>query len=144
MITLTIVGNVVRDAMIRKTDKAKDSAGNPTTFVNFRVAAEKDKTKAAKDGKKNTQYFDVVLTRSFAEAIGQYITSGRKVLVQGPVELESYIRDNKAVYHNVIKNPEHFEFLDSKPVAKNEPEDFTAAEEEPSELDNLSGEDMPF
>ena len=70
---LVLVGNVTRDAE-RKTSKKGD-----TTYTSFSVGVS--------DSKDRSTFFPITVFGKHGEAIAEYITKGRQVLVEGRVTL---------------------------------------------------------
>jgi single-strand DNA-binding protein len=71
MMNITIAGNIGRDAELRRTQDGTQVAG-------FSVAVE---SRAGRE--KSTQWFDVSLWGTRADALAQYLTKGSRVCVSG-------------------------------------------------------------
>lgn len=78
MKTITIAGNVGKDAELRATNSGDKVLG-------FSVAVED----RGKDGKQ-TVWFDVSLWGKRGEAIAQYVTKGSKIAVSGDLTTREY------------------------------------------------------
>ena len=72
---IILVGNVTRDAQ-RHTSKNGD-----VTYTTFRVAVS--------DGKGRTIFFPVTVFGKHGEAVAEYITKGRQLLVEGRIEVRT-------------------------------------------------------
>ena len=70
---ITIVGNATEDAQ-KRTAKSGDA-----TFTTFTVAVS--------DGKENTTFFPVTVFGNSVDAVAQYVTKGREVLVTGRIQV---------------------------------------------------------
>ena len=77
---IILVGNVTRDAQ-RHTSKKGD-----VTYTTFRVAVG--------DSKDRTIFFPVTVFGKHGEAVAEYITKGRQLLVEGRIEASENGRFN--------------------------------------------------
>lgn len=100
-----IIGNLTRDPIVR-TVMSKEL---PTKVANFTVAVNNDRSK---DGK--ATYFRVTVWRGLAEIAEKYLKKGRKVFVQGSVDIHAYVGSNGQAYHDLVLYADKMEFLDSK------------------------------
>lgn len=85
---ITIVGNATKDAQQRQ------SQSGEVTFTTFDVGVS--------DGKERTTYFPIVVFGKQGEAVAQYVTKGRHVLVEGRVQV------NDKGYFSVVANRVQF------------------------------------
>jgi len=125
--TVILVGRLTRDPEVRYTPQGKAVAG-------FAVAV--DRPVAGADGKREADFIDCVAWDKLGETVGNHLTKGRLVAVEGRLQIRSYEakdgtkrRAAEVVCHRV-------QFLDA-------PKKAGAAEPEPSGSDDLP-DDLPF
>lgn len=75
-----LVGNVTKDAKIQKSKKGNIS------FATFSVGA--------KNSKERTSFFPVVIFGNLGESLAPHVTKGRKVLIEGHIEVSDVGRFN--------------------------------------------------
>lgn len=97
MNTVTIIGNLTRDAKVVKTDGGKDLIFN-TVAVNY------------KSGDKERTDF-IPIKKVGSEKFASYLTKGKKVAVTG--RLQSYMKDKQT---HVIVAATRVEFLSKKTI----------------------------
>lgn len=113
---IILIGNLTRDPEVTTTP-------SDVTVAKFSVAvARKFKNK---DGEKEVDYINVVAWRALAENCGRYLEKGKKVAVEGSLQIRSYDdkEGNKRYVTEVIASD--VEFLTPKaqtPQTINEPE----------------------
>ena len=86
---VTLMGNLTRDPEVRQTPTGQ-------SVVSFSLALNR----AYKDQKTNewveaTDYVDVVAWGPLAERVGQYLSKGRRALVQGRLQSRSWEQDGQ-------------------------------------------------
>lgn len=122
MNTLEIIGNLTTDPVM-KTVKVKDV---PTKVTNFSIAVNER-------GREEPTYFRCHAWRGIAETCASFLKKGRKVLIKGPVHLNSYKDSNNSIRYAMDVRIDDLEFLDSKHVS-----------EEPEEIEQLDEDEFPF
>jgi single-stranded DNA-binding protein len=90
-----LVGNVTNDAKIQKSKKGDMS------FATFSVGA--------KNSKDRTSFFPVVVFGKLGESLVSYVSKGRKVLIEGHIEVSDVGRFNivaeRVILGNLPKTP---------------------------------------
>lgn len=84
---IAIVGRLTRDPETRTTNTGK-------TFVNFSVAV--NKTFKGKEGEPDADFFNCKAWGKTAEYVGNYLTKGRMVSVDGRMESRRYEKDGES------------------------------------------------
>ena len=109
-------GRLTADPEIKTTSK--------TAVASFNLAVERD---YKKEGEPNADFFNCVCFGKIAEALGKYVSKGKKILVSGCLQNSSYEKDGVKHYATkVLANK--WEFADGKKSDH-------AAEENPFEAD---------
>jgi len=102
----TTMGNIGKDATLRKVNVN----GVETSVCSFWIAENIKK----RDNTVRTLWHKVTIWRGYAEAMVQYLKSGRHVYVTGTVEAKTYTsKDNRIVPYIDIQASE-IKLLDSK------------------------------
>lgn len=143
---IVLIGRLTRDPELRYT-----ASGHPV--ATFTVAVDRPVPRG-ENGEKQTDFIDIVTWRKVAEQVGQYLTKGRLVALEGRLQIRSYddrngIRRKAAeVVANTVR------FLDGRKQdteAAGAPDDATGAAEAtdtPAEDQVPAGvgaeEDVPF
>lgn len=81
---ITLVGNLVRDPEVM--------TWNDQPNTNFTLAVERY---MGKDNKPVTDFFNVVSWGKLAEVCGSDLSKGKKVLVDGHIQIRSYMKNEK-------------------------------------------------
>lgn len=76
-----IMGRLTRDPELRRTQ-------NGTAVTSFTLAVDRDFKNA--DGKKDTDFIDVVAWRTTAEFVSKYFSKGRMAVVEGRLQLRDW------------------------------------------------------
>lgn len=97
MLQLIATGNLTRDPELRQTSSNK-------SVCNFTIAANRDHKGA--DGKRPTEYIDIVVWEKRAAALAGMLKQGMRVFVKG--EIEGYAYTDK----NGVKHEKHRMILD--------------------------------
>lgn len=105
---LEIIGNLTVDPVMREVN----INNVPTKVTNFSVAVNE---RAPAGVKKDPVYFRVHAWRGLAETCFKYLKKGRKVLVKGPVRMNSYKDTNGAIRYALEVRADDLEFLDANP-----------------------------
>lgn len=103
---VTLMGNLTRDPELRQTPTGQ----NVTSFSLALNRAYKD---ASGEWQEVTDYIDIVCWGPLAERVAQYLSKGRRCLVQGRLQSRSWEQDgNKRSKVEVLAND--VTFLDSR------------------------------
>lgn len=90
------------------------SSGGGLTVANLSVAtSEKWKDKNTGNDTERTEWHNIVYFGKVAEIIGQYVTKGSKVYVEGSLKTEKYDKDGVTHYATKIMGRD-IQFLSSK------------------------------
>lgn len=140
-----IMGNLTRDPEMRNTPSGQN-------VVNFAVATNRQWQDPSGERKEAVEYHEIVAWGKLAELASQYLSKGRKVLIVGRLQTQSWEKDGvKRQRTEIVAND--ISFLDgrgdapagaatsSAPVANNKPAD-TVIEDLGDEPINL--DDIPF
>lgn len=95
-----LMGRLVRDPEVR-------AVGNGSNAANFTLAVERD---YAKDGQKETDFFDCAAFGKTADFISKYFTKGRMMAVVGRLQIRNWTdkEGNKRKSTEVIVNNAYF------------------------------------
>ena len=99
---VTLVGNLVKDPDIKKVGKQSKT--------DFTLAVERY---AGKDKEVEVDFFNVVSWGKLAEISGEYLKKGRKVLVDGRIQVRSYEVDKQRRWITEVI-AENLKFLTAK------------------------------
>ncbi len=83
-----LMGNLTRDPELRQTP-------NGQSVVSFSLALNRAYKDQSGDWQEATDYIDVVAWGPLAERVSQYVTKGRRVLVQGRLQSRSWEQDGQ-------------------------------------------------
>jgi single-strand DNA-binding protein len=86
-----IIGNLGGDPELRYT-------ANGSAVANFSVATSRSYTNAQEERVEETEWFNVVCWARLAETVGQYLTKGRQVYVEGRMQTRSWDKDGVRQY----------------------------------------------
>ena len=78
---IIIMGRLTRDPELRHTQ-------NSTAVASFTLAVDRDFK--GEDGKRATDYIDIVAWRAAAEFVAKYFTRGRMAIVEGRLQLRDW------------------------------------------------------
>lgn len=102
---ITLLGRLTKEPGIGATNTGK-------TVATFTLAV--DSPFAAKDGKKETDFINIVAWNKTAELCGNWLGKGNRVLVEGRLHIGSYDgKDGKKRYMAEVI-ADHVEFIDRK------------------------------
>ena len=85
---VTLMGNLTRDPELRQTPTGQ-------SVVSFSLALNRAYKDQSGDWQEATDYIDVVAWGPLAERIAQYLTKGRRALVQGRLQSRSWEQDGQ-------------------------------------------------
>ncbi len=101
-----LMGNLTRDPELRQTP-------NGQSVVSFSLALNRSYKDASGEWKEATDYIDIVAWANLAERVAQYLSKGRRCLVQGRLQSRSWEQDGqKRSKVEVLAND--VTFLDSR------------------------------
>ena len=78
---IVVMGRLTRDPELRKT-------ASGVSVASFSVAVDRDFSQ--QDGKKETDFLDVVAWRNTAEFVAKYFTKGRMAVVSGRLQIRNW------------------------------------------------------
>jgi single-strand DNA-binding protein len=103
---VTLMGNLTRDPELRQTP-------NGQNVVSFSLALNRSYKDSSGEWQEVTDYIDIVAWGPLAERVAQYLTKGRRCLVQGRLQSRSWEQDGqKRSKVEVLAND--VTFLDSR------------------------------
>ncbi len=103
---VTLMGNLTRDPELRQTP-------NGQNVCSFSLALNRSYKDSSGEWQEATDYIDIVAWGPLAERVAQYLTKGRRCLVQGRLQSRSWEQDgNKRSKVEVLAND--VTFLDSR------------------------------
>jgi len=85
---VTLMGNLTRDPELRNTP-------NGQNVTNFSLALNRSYKDAGGEWQEATDYVDIVCWGPLAERVSQYLSKGRRCLVQGRVQSRSWEQDGQ-------------------------------------------------
>lgn len=100
-----LIGRLTKDPELRYTP------GNATAVCTFSLAVDR---RANKDGKKDTDFINIVAFGKTAEIIAQYMTKGRLLSVAGRIQTSSYDGKDGIKRYKTDVVVDDFQFIDSK------------------------------
>jgi len=141
-----IMGNLTRDPEMRNTPSGQNVAS-------FAVATNRQWSDPSGERKEAVEYHEIVAWGKLAELASQYLSKGRKVLVVGRLQTQSWEKDGvKRQRTEIVASDISFldgrgdapaggNFTPSVPAANNKPKDVVIEDlgDEPINLD-----DIPF
>lgn len=83
-----LMGNLTRDPELRQTP-------NGQNVCSFSLALNRSYKDASGEWQESTDYVDVVAWAGLAERVAQYVTKGRRVIVQGRIQSRSWEQDGQ-------------------------------------------------
>ena len=104
-----LIGNLTRDVELKYTPSG-------TAIAKFGIATNRTyKDSMTGENKQEVMFIDVTVFGRSAEVVNQYLSKGRKVLVEGRLVLDQWVdaTGNKRSKHSVVA--ERVQFMDSKP-----------------------------
>ena len=103
---VTLMGNLTRDPELRQTPTGQN-------VTSFSLALNRSYKDQSGEWKEVTDYIDIVCWGPLAERVAQYLSKGRRCLVQGRLQSRSWEQDgNKRSKVEVLAND--VTFLDSR------------------------------
>ena len=129
-----LTGNLTRKPELASTP-------NGVSVCKFSIAVARDYTGA--DGKKETDFFNIVTWRGLADNCGKYLDKGNKVCVVGSLQNRSYEDKEGVVRHITEIVASEVEFLTPK-SAQTEEESVVSAKRERPPLEEIENNQFPF
>lgn len=133
-----ITGRLTKDLELKRT-------GNGTAVTSFTVACERDFKD--QNGKKETDFLDVVVWRNTAEFVSKYFGKGRMITVEGRLQIRNWKDQSGNDRRSAEIVAENVYFGDSKQsegyAERNEVPDVPAAATEFADIEEEDGE-LPF
>jgi single-strand DNA-binding protein len=83
-----LMGNLTRDPELRQTP-------NGQNVCSFSLALNRSYKDASGEWQESTDYVDIVAWAGLAERVAQYVTKGRRVIVQGRIQSRSWEQDGQ-------------------------------------------------
>ena len=115
-----LLGRLTADPELRYT------TGTNIPVCRFRLAVDRPYTKQGEE--KKTDFISCVAFGRLAENLEKYIRKGRRIVIEGRIQVDSYDRDDRSKGYSTSVVVERFHFADSKPgeqaqeVSQPEPE----------------------
>lgn len=103
-----LIGRLTADPELKQTP-------NGVSVVSFRIAVNRSFT--TKSGERQTDFIDIVAWRNTAEFVSKYFSKGRVILVEGSIQVRSYVdkNGNNRSAVEVVADSAHF--VESKNAA---------------------------
>lgn len=102
-----LMGNLTRDPELRQTPGGKN-------VVNFSLALNSAYRDASGEWQETTDYIDIVAWGPLAERVAQYMSKGRRCLVQGRLSSRSWQQDDGTKRNKVEVTANDVTFLDGR------------------------------
>ncbi|MFI5270670.1 MAG: single-stranded DNA-binding protein [Candidatus Saccharimonadales bacterium] len=140
---VTLMGNLTRDPELRQTP-------NGQNVTSFSLALNRSYKDASGDWQEVTDYIDIVCWGPLAERVAQYLSKGRRCLVQGRLQSRSWEQDGQK-RSKVEVLASDVTFLDSRgadsesesaPKASNNAEEAGAEKPKPSKKAKKEADDV--
>jgi single-strand DNA-binding protein len=143
-----LIGNLTRDVELRYTP-------NGTAIAKFGLASNRTyKDNVTGENKQETLFIDITVFGRSAEIVNQYLSKGRRVLIEGRLVLEQWVdaQGQKRSKHSIVA--ERVQFMDSKASVENsmgggyEPQYQQQPPQQPQQQSNdfndITEEEIPF
>jgi single-strand DNA-binding protein len=102
-----LMGRTTKEIELRYTAKSN------IPVARFTLAVDRPYTKQG--GEKKTDFISCVAFWRLAENLEKYIRKGRRIVIEGRIQVDSYDRDDRSKGYNTSVIVERFHFADSKP-----------------------------
>src|SRR5271154_6119836 len=103
---VTLMGNLTRDPELRQTPTGQN-------VTSFSLALNRSYKDSSGEWQESTDYIDIVCWGPLAERVAQYLTKGRRCLVQGRLQSRSWEQDGQK-RSKVEVNANDVTFLDGR------------------------------
>ena len=131
---IILMGRLTRDPELRRT-------GNGTAVTGFTLAVDRDYR--GQSGETETDFIDIVAWRATAEFVSKYFTKGRMAVVEGRLQIRDWTDKEGGKRRSAEVVADNVYFGDSRP-ARSESDHRTPASQEPQELPEGEGGELPF
>ena len=101
---ITLMGRLTKDPELRR-------AGTDVAVASFTVAVDRDIADKT-TGQRETDFIDCVAWGKTAEAIGNYVHKGQRLLVEGTLNIRSYEGKDGAKHRSAEINVRNFHFIE--------------------------------
>ena len=101
-----LMGRTTKDIELRYTQ-------NSLAVARFTLAVDRPYTKQGEERK--TDFIPCVAFGKLAENLEKYISKGRRIVIEGRIQVDSYDRDDGSKGYSTSVIVERFHFADSKP-----------------------------
>jgi len=130
-----LMGRTTKDIELRHTQ-------NSLAVARFTLAVDRPYQKQGEE--KQTDFIPCVAFGKLAESLAKYISKGRRITVEGRIQIDTYDKDDgsKGYSTSIIVN--RFEFADSKVGQVQEVSQPEAEQGAYSGLEPLDDNDLPF
>jgi single-strand DNA-binding protein len=130
-----LLGRLTADPELRYT------TGTNIPVCRFRLAVDRPYTKQGEE--KKTDFISCVAFGRLAENLEKYIRKGRRIVIEGRIQVDSYDRDDRSKGYSTSVIVERFHFADSKPGEQ--AQEVSQPEPEMDGFEPLdSDDDLPF
>lgn len=130
---IILLGRLVRDPEVRYTNNGK-------VVCQFTIAVDRPFT--GQEGQKEADFIPVVIWGKQAETLGNNLTKGQRVLVEGRLQIRGYeAKDGTKRYVTEVIS-DRFEFIERREKVA-EPQENVADKQQKSPME-MFGEDIPF
>lgn len=102
-----LMGRTTKDIDLRYT------AQSNIPVARFTLAVDRPYTKQGEE--KKTDFISCVAFGRLAENLEKYIRKGRRIVIEGRIQVDSYDRDDRSKGYSTSVIVERFHFADSKP-----------------------------
>jgi len=102
-----LMGRTTKDIELRYT------AQSNIPVARFTLAVDRPYTKQGEE--KKTDFISCVAFGRLAENLEKYISKGRRIVIEGRIQVDSYDRDDRSKGYSTSVIVERFHFADSKP-----------------------------
>jgi len=143
-----LIGNLTRDVELKYTPSG-------TAIAKFGLATNRTyKDSVTGENKQETMFIDITIFGRSAEVVNQYLSKGRKVLIEGRLVLDQWVDSTgqKRSKHSIVA--ERVQFMDSKASGNDNQYNQTKPQEKPqmpqtqktNEIPSIDidEEDIPF
>ncbi|MCL2484147.1 MAG: single-stranded DNA-binding protein [Firmicutes bacterium] len=129
-----LIGNLTRDPETSTT-------GSGIAYTRFSIAVQRRFSNA--DGVKEVDFFDCVAWRSLADLCQKFLAKGRKVCVEGSIQIRNY-EDKDGIKRRAVDiQAENVTFLSPRGEGGDQAEP-SYKQDAPSELEPVEDDDLPF
>ena len=128
-----LIGNLTKDPEYSTTQSG-------TAVCKMSIAVNRNFANA--EGKRDTDYFNIVAWRGLADNCAKYLSKGKKIAVVGSIQNRSYEKDGQTKYVTEIMADE-IEYL--SPQSENaKPQSDPPQKRKVSDMQPVDNDDLPF